>query len=134
MEASIDGKFESAICPTLWDELERVSRRPKIASLVPGEPRRGLSPMSVGALAWRQIRMCVLSVGIRQTTTSWRSPCRSTPTISSPATTACSRSRRTRPDHEPPRARGPSRAAIVNSSSDLRIPTDAELRQPCSMR
>ena len=37
VQAGIDGQFEYVICPILLDELERVSRRPKIASLVPGE-------------------------------------------------------------------------------------------------
>ncbi len=37
VQAGIEGQFEYAICPTLLDELERVSRRPRIASLVPGE-------------------------------------------------------------------------------------------------
>jgi putative PIN family toxin of toxin-antitoxin system len=37
VQAGIDGQYEYAICPTLLDELVRVSRRPKIASLVPSE-------------------------------------------------------------------------------------------------
>jgi predicted nucleic acid-binding protein len=37
VQAGIDGQFEYTICPPLQDEPERVSRRPKIASLVPGE-------------------------------------------------------------------------------------------------
>lgn len=37
VQAGIDGQFEYAICPTLLDELERVSHRPKIVTLLPGE-------------------------------------------------------------------------------------------------